>query len=176
MNKFIIAPNPQVVNKYLEKWDSLDNYVMQEKSLMKLFQKTYPCNNDIDDVLIKVCALNDFYSTNIFSPFSVAIHIVSIDIDNRMSNNDLRLVNDIAKVNIKGIQKNFYSFATKYCSHHYPKIFPIYDSYVEKMLLYFKNADHFMVFSKIDLKIYENYVEILKVFQKYYCLTEFNLK
>jgi len=105
--------------------------------LNKLFFETYPLNNDLDDVLIKVCSLNDFYSTNIFSPFSVAKHIVSLGIDESLARNDLEIVNIIAKVKMNGGKiKNFYSFATKYCSHHKPTVYPIYDSYVDKMLMY----------------------------------------
>lgn len=61
-------PNPSIteVKIYLQLWASLENYTLQESSLRKLFTKTYPINSDLDDVLIKVCALNDFYSTNIF--------------------------------------------------------------------------------------------------------------
>ena len=40
-------------------------------------------------------------------------------------NNAETLVNDIAKITINGKDKYFYSFATKYCSHHFPIIFPI---------------------------------------------------
>lgn len=37
----------------LKKWDSMDNYVLQERSLKKLFSETYPENKSIDDVFIK---------------------------------------------------------------------------------------------------------------------------
>ena len=66
----------------------------------------------------------------------------------RYLNQDETLVNDIAKVNINGKEKYFYSFATKYCSHHYPTVFPIYDSYVEKVLLHFNKKDKFYEFRK----------------------------
>jgi hypothetical protein len=62
----INKPSQTEVEKYLKLWDFLENYTLQESSLRKLFTKTYPLNNDLDDVLIKVCSLNDFYSTNIF--------------------------------------------------------------------------------------------------------------
>ena len=41
----IPTPCKSEVKKYLDKWDSLENYVLQENSLDKLFFKTYP-NND----------------------------------------------------------------------------------------------------------------------------------
>lgn len=173
----IIKPSDAVINEYLKKWDSLENYVMQESSLKKLFSQTYPLNAEMDDVLIKVCSLNDFYSTNIFNPFIVAKHIVSLKIDERLNNNDFTLVNDIAKIKVNGEKKiNFYSFATKYCSHHKPTVYPIYDSFVEKLLMYFKREDEFHKFKKDDLKNYPVYRNILLEFQKFYHLDRYNLK
>lgn len=67
----ISQPNKKEVEKYLTKWNSLENYVLQESALDKLFFDTYPNNTDINDILIKSSALNDFYSTNIFSIFPV---------------------------------------------------------------------------------------------------------
>ena len=173
----INIPSESEIYFYLNKWDSLENYVLQESSLNKLFFYTYPINSEIDDVLIKVCSLNDFYSTNIFSPFTVAKHIVSLNIDNKLRAGNLDLVNDIAKIQVaNGREINFYSFATKYCSHHKPDIYPIYDYYVEKLLLYFKKKDAFYEFEKNDLKIYPRYKDILIGFQKKYGLTRFTLK
>lgn len=178
MKSNIIVPNPckKEVEKYLSIWDSLENYVLQENSLNKLFYDTYPNNTDINDILIKVSALNDFYSTNIFSVFSVAKHILSLDIDNRLNNKDETLVNDIANVMINGKEKHFYSFATKYCSHHNPIDYPIYDSYVSKVLVYFNKINKFAEFKKDDLKDYKKFKEILVIFKKYYDIDEYNLK
>ena len=173
----IAKPSQKEVGYYLELWDSLENYTLQESSLRKLFTKTYPFNNDLDDVLIKVCSLNDFYSTNIFSPFTVAKHIVKLKIDNSLEREDLAIVNKIAMVEMKGGNvKNFYSFATKYCSHHKPTAYPIYDSYVDQVLIYFKNKDNFYNFSRKDLKSYELFRNILENFRTYYNLDKFNLK
>ena len=172
----IPKPCQKEVEKYLNKWDSLENYVLQESSLDKLFFKTYPKNDDINDILIKCSSLNDFYSTNIFSIFSVAKHILKLNIDKRLKEGDATLVNDIAKVKINGKDKNFYSFATKYCSHHFPTIYPIYAYYVEKVLLYFRDKDHFLDFKKSDLKKYDLFKNILISFRNYYGLNEYNLK
>lgn len=92
-------------------------YVLQERSLNKLFIETFPNNTKIEDILIKASALNDFYSTNIFSIFPVAKHILSLNIDERLKAGDTSLVSEIASVEINGKKKVFYSFA-KYCSHH----------------------------------------------------------
>ncbi len=176
-NLNIVKPSPKEVKNYLKLWDSLENYTLQESSLNKLFSKTYPLNNNLDDVLIKVCSLNDFYSTNIFSPFTVAKHIVALKIDNNLAKDDLEIVNKIANVRMNSDKSiNFYSFATKYCSHHKQTVYPIYDSYVEKMLMYFKKRDNFADFSRKDLKLYTKFREILMKFREYYGLKQFNLK
>ena len=174
--KNIPRPCKEEVEKYLKLWDSLENYVLQESSLDKLFFNTYPENKDINDVLIKASSLNDFYSTNIFSIFPVAKHIFNLNIDERLKNGDETLVNDIANITINGKEKCFYSFATKYCSHHFPTIYPIYDSYVEKVLMYFKRLDKFSSFKKEDLKNYKRFKEILIEFKKFYDIDEYNLK
>ena len=84
------VPNPSVeqVMFSLDAWDNQENYVLQEKALDKLFFETCPYNKDINDILVKASCLNDFYSTNIFSIFSVAKHILNLDIDNRLMEND----------------------------------------------------------------------------------------
>lgn len=172
------VPNPSKgeVDQYLKLWDSLENYVLQEKSLDKLFFHTYPENKEIEDILIKASSLNDFYSTNIFSTFEVAKHILKLDIDKRLNEGDESLVDDIAKITIKGKEKHFYSFASKYCSHHKPLDFPIYDSYVEKVLMHFQKKDNFSNFKRIDLKDYRKFKSILIDFKKYYDIDEYNLK
>lgn len=174
----IEIPNPSEieVKKYLKRWDSLENYVLQESALDKLFFNVYPNNTDINEILIKASALNDFYSTNIFSIFPVAKHILELDIDNRLKAKDTTLVDDIARVKINDVEKYFYSFATKYCSHHYPKEFPIYDSFVEKCLMYFYRKDKFDKFSKKDLRNYTKFKNILNTFRKYYNIEMFDLK
>ncbi len=176
-NSNIPKPTPLEIDSYLKLWDSLENYVLQESSLTKLFSKTYPLNTDLDDVLIKVCALNDFYSTNIFSPFTVAKHIVALRIDDSLAKDDLEIVNKIGNVKMNDHKSiNFYSFATKYCSHHKPTVYPIYDSYVEKILMYFMRKDNFYDFSRQDLRSYVKFRDILMKFREYYSLQQFNLK
>lgn len=94
-------PSPSEVEKYIRLWDSLDNYVNQEKALDKLFFSLCQKNDTLEDVLIKCSTLNDFYSTNIFDIHAVAKHILSIPrIDLRLKNGDLTLVDEIAHVEV----------------------------------------------------------------------------
>ena len=172
----IPSPNKKIIEKYLVKWDNLEeHYIWQEKSLYKLFHEDYKNNTDLNEILIKCSCLNDFYSTNIFSIFSVAKNIFNLKIDKRLNDNDPSLVNDIAHVKINGVDKTFYSFASKYCSHHNDE-FPIYDYFVDKMLIYFKNKDKFAKFKKDDLKDYIKFRNILIEFKKFYDIEEYSLR
>lgn len=176
--KNVIVPTPckEEVEKYLSLWDSLEKYVAQEKALDKLFFGDFKYNDNLDNILIKCSSLNDFYSTNIFNIYDVAKHILSLNIDDRLQKGDPTLVDDISKITISGKDKHFYSFASKYCSHHNPKEYPIYDSYVEKVLKYFRKQNSNFNFDNDDLKNYEKFKEILIDFQKYYGIEEYNLK
>ncbi len=170
------SPSNEQVDYYLEKWIELENYRLQEDALNKLFFELCPQNTDIADILLKASTLNNFYSTNIFSIYPVAKHIHELNIDSRLEVGDVGLVVDIQQVKIGEKKKNFYSFATKYCSHHNPLDYPIYDSYVDEVLRHFRNRDGFSGFRDADLKNYEKFKSALIKFQKFYNLEDYNLK
>ena len=172
----ISKPSAIEVEKYLKSWKNLKNYQLQEDALDKLFFELLPSNEEISDILLKVATLNDFYSTNIFSVYPVAEHILSLRIDERLKQGDVTLVNEIQNVTINGVTRKFYSFSTKYCSHHNPNEYPIYDSYVEKVLKYFRKTDKFFNLKNADLKDYQEFKNIIIAFREYYGLEEFNLK
>jgi hypothetical protein len=134
MDVDVSNPSIEQVDIYLTKWDGLENYHLQEDALNKLFFELCPKNTDIIDILLKASTLNDYYSTDIFSIYPVAKHICALDIDLRLKVGDVTLVGDIQYVTIADTKKNFYSFASKYCSHHNPLDYPIYDSYVDEVL------------------------------------------
>ncbi len=181
----IPKPTQKELEKWLDNWEknkNMKNYRNQENALNKLFHETYPKNNDINEILIKVATLNDFYSTHILNIFKVAEHIKNIEnLDDRLQKGDEKLVKEIAKVGLKkrgGKKIIFYSFATKFCSHHNDKDFAIYDRYVEKILMHFKKLDDFSknFTKKEDLKEYSNFKSILFDFRVYYKLEDCNLK
>ena len=173
----IPRPNKKIMDEYIEKWDHLDDhYVWEQKSLDKLFHEDYKYNNDLKEILIKCSCLNDFYSTNIFLVYPVAKKIYDLQIDERLKKADPTLVNDIATIEISGKKKYFYSFASKYCSHHNAVDYPIYDYFVEKMLVYFQNQDHFSKFKREDLRDYSKFINILHDFKKFYDIDNYNLR
>jgi hypothetical protein len=173
----INRPSPAEVDRYLKAWNELENYRLQEAALDKLFFELCPENRCIEDILIKVAALNDFYSTHIFSTYPMAKQILALGIDERLKAGDLSLINEMAAVQMpNGSTINFYSFATKYCSHHQPKKFAIYDNYVEKILKYFRDRDHYAKFSEKELKSYPKFSEVLNQFRQFYGLEAYDLK
>lgn len=177
-SKQVPNPSPELVEYYLREWDKLEHYRLQEDALDKLFVHLCPENTDISDILLKVSTLNDFYSTNIFNVYPVAQRILSLDIDVRLNDGDPTLVADIQRVTVSNVERNFYSFASKYCSHHNPKDFPIYDSYVDNVLCYFRNLKQLpeFRFKNEDLKDYIKFKEILRAFKSCFGLDKFNLK
>lgn len=99
-------------------------------------------------------------------------------IDKRLQSGDLSLVEDIANVKVGKTQvsKYFFSFASKYCSHHQPMKYTIFDKYVEKVLLFFRGRDRFCEFKNVDLKRYHIFISVIKNFQEFYGLEQYNLK
>lgn len=180
MKKMMAIPTPcaSEVEKYLEQYrtsEKLQHYRIQEEVLQKLREIT-PSNTVESEVLLKVTALNQFYSTNIFAVYDMAKHIVALNIDERLKKGDETLVNEIATVEIGGKQRSFYSFATKYCVLHNPTDFAIYDSKVERVLQHFRKQDKFSTFSKDDLRNYPEFKRILLDFRRFYQLENYSLR
>jgi len=172
----IPKPCDESISRYLKEWGTLEKYTLQESSLGKLFHVHCPENRDIESILLKVSALNDFYSTNIYDTYTVAKHILNLNIDSRLKSGDRKLVNDLASVNTGKKIRNFYSFASKYCSHHNPDEFPIYDSYVDKMLRHYRKVDKFNKFNNEDLKSYPIFIKIIEALREFYNVNSYSLR
>jgi len=171
----IPSPSKEEIDKRLAEWKS-EKYLVPENSLLKLFS-ALPLNNAIEDILVKVYALNSAYSTHILSPLAVAKHIKNLSIDDSLSKDDSAIVNKIAEVQMNnGRRIKFYSFATKYCSFHRPAAYPIYDSYVARTLMYFKRQDKFANFTADDLRDFERFKNVILKFKESYGLEFFSLR
>ncbi len=138
---------------YLKRLKKLSRYAQEGIALDKLFKETYPKNKDINEILIKVVALDSCYSTNVrrFSSINkVAEAIKNIkDFDRRVQktgdNFDAALVDEICAFAENDEEKlgRPFSFATKYCCNHNIE-YPIYDSFVAKVLTYYQNKFYFL--------------------------------
>lgn len=175
------APSVEAVEHYLKEWEENDEYNLPDKALLKLFRETYPANTDLNEIIIKCAAINTIYSTHIFNIHDVAKHILDLKIDHELKNDIpedkvLDFVDKLAKVEIGDKKFYYYSFATKYCSFTNPDVYPIYDSYVEKVLVYYRDHNMIDTFETKNLKEYKEFCNILQKFKKRYHLEQYNAK
>lgn len=173
MNKNINMPCKKEVEHYLNVWDKDTRLVESEKAIRKIFE-VYPENDNLSEILIKASTLNALYSTNIFSILPVAKNILHLKIDEKLKNAETDIVNKIAR--IKKFDKNFYSFASKYCCHHNQDEYPIYDYYVERCLVYFNRKEHFYDFTKKELRDYDTFKKVIIAFREHFKLRDFSLR
>jgi hypothetical protein len=174
------VPTNDLVNKYIDLFKNDERYFIADKAISNLV-KSYPNNKLIENILLKISVINDLYSTNIFSTFSMAKHIQKIDIDDELSEGSPDIVHRIAtghgiktKKNNKEI--NFYSFATKYCNWHNSEDYAIYDKFVENLILEYRDKYNFSSFCESDLRIYGKFKNIIKEFSIFFNLSNHNLK
>lgn len=170
-------PSESELKKYLDLWDNLDDYVAHEEGLSIIFREnsSFRQNTDLRYIIIKCSALNDFYATNIYRIAPVARKILEItDFDERLAKGDDKLVEEIALVD----GRRNYSFATKYCSHHQPQLYPIFDSYVCDVLaeLRRRNPDAFKFKNKKDLISYPTFKGAIDDFIRAYGLDKYSYK
>lgn len=161
------VPSMKDADWFINNWKEEGKFFVPVEIMYKVC-KQYPRNNDIQEVLQKCAIINSFSSTNVYDLYSMASHIVSKHIDEKLINNNLSLVNDIAEVEIGGKLRYFYSFASKYCHYHNPERFAIYDRYVAKVLCSFPNE--FRVVKEEQLRDYKSFIEILNEFRSHYKL------
>lgn len=172
-------PSVRELRGYLAKWDTLNVYVEHEAALEMLFRgdPEFSRNTSLRHIIVKCAVLNDFYATNIYQIEPVARNIASIrDFDTRLERGDLSLVGEIAKAD--GVRNFNYSFATKYCSHHKPELFPIYDRYVADVLTFLrrKYPEIFKFKSRESLKDYGIFVEAIETVRQNFGLEAYSYK
>jgi hypothetical protein len=169
--------NTKIVQKYLTALKTYRDSKMfnQEKALSELF-KNYLSNTSLQNVLLKVSCLNDFYSTGIIDTYSVAKTIFDLDVDSKLAAGDLSLVNKISSETKEKCEskRREYSFASKFCSFQKPEIYPIYDSRNEIILNYYKNEIK-IVSNKIESD-YCEYVKVINEYKTVFALDSFSYK
>jgi hypothetical protein len=169
-------PTEELVRARVRIFDGIPGYAVTDRALSKLFG-IFPRNDSLDEILLKVATLNSFYGTNIFVIYPVAEHIHACNIDDRLSNFDLNVVEEIAKVTTHGKVRRNYSFASKYCSFHCPEAYPIYDSFVDQILWRYHQRDSFSRFSRSELfQSYSTFRRVIEDFRTYYGLSNLSLK
>lgn len=196
MDRLPLNYKPSLVEaqKYFDVWESLPNYTAHERALAELFRghnSPFTKNDRLESIIIKASALNDFYSTNISRIYDVAQLILSIhNVDKRLAEGDLSLVDDIRHVSFKRYKRSEdgkvksqhvsidnYSFATKFCSHHQPEKFPIFDKYVAQVLSHLKSIySEVFNFKAKDLRDYSVFTKQLDILRNTFGLQSLSYK
>lgn len=169
----------QEITTYFSKWNAMADYVSQENALNSIFLGAGALGFSQSELMVKCATLNDFYSTYIFKVYYVVQHYLgATNLAGRLASGDTSLVDDLRKVPTPRSANpiDFYSFATKFCSHHNPVAFPICDTLAINALYAFKKRDRFYNFTKHSLINYQNYVKVIDEFRKYYGLTNYSYK
>jgi len=164
-----------LAKRYIRRFDSDPRVGAPDRALADLVAN-YPSNSQVEHVLLKVSALNGLYSTNIFAVTDVAIHISKRKIDLLLAIGNLDAVDRIAWIKIGGKSRRNYSFATKYCSMHVPKTYPIYDTIVEELLWRYKQKSGYADFRRMDLLDYKRFKQIVDQFREYHGLSMLDYK
>lgn len=169
-----IELSEEIINSYIERFKTAE--CLKEQVLEDVF--SHKTNNNLESVLKKVTLLNSFYSTQLFNNsasnvgkkhqadiVSMARHIADEEeFDKWLSSDDwkenLKAVNYIAFDSSDHIQRDVIhaslSFASKYCSWHYPEKYPIIDS-ISKGMLYYINRSKELVEEKVTRDSLNNY-------------------
>lgn len=147
------------IERFEKKYTDID-------SVLKCLFKNYCHNTCFQEVLLKVLAINTFYTTHISGAEIIPLtsHIVNIyNLDELLVAGDLSAYHKIS-ITPKKIN-NAYVFASKYCHFHNPKKYPIFDSKSRKTLYMINKKENFVdEFPKeklSDYKFYKDCVDTL---------------
>jgi hypothetical protein len=184
MNKKLQKPSNEFIKNYIDSFDNDNRISLADRSIKCLIEK-FPTNKNIEEILLKVIAINTLYSTSILDTIKMSQWILKCSIDADLNIGMTDLVNKIAighgiksartKSNLNKKEINFYSFASKYCSWHNHKSYPIYDSFVEKILVAYQKQDNFSNFKTIELKNFTIFKKVILDYISHYNLN-FSLK
>ena len=162
-------PSEDELKKYLDIWykkyDTEFSEYSHELILNLIFKDYNHSNKVIKDMYIKCAILDKFYGTNIKHLDSLVKHLSEIEnFNERIKNGDADLVNEMKRVTkTDGSIINYLSFASKYCHRYEPNKYPIYDSIVKDVLMYY-NSIYGFCDKSIDLKDYNNYKKLVDKF------------
>jgi hypothetical protein len=176
--KDLPKPDKETVEKYLALFQKADKARDYDKVISNVIQ-SFPLNDNLESVILKISVINDLYSTNIFSVYELAKHIITQNFDEAIREKDYGIVNRIAlghgiESSRTGKGYNFYSFATKYCSWHDQYNFPIFDRYIDFVLKEYNTENDYV--SDHNFRKYENLVEALTIFRIKHNLERYSLK
>ena len=168
-------PTSDLVKEECDAFDEESSTKLGEKAL-RLLRQQFPLNTDPSQVLLKVLVLNKLYSARVddVDVFPMARHIAGLGVDSMLERGSLDAVRLIWRCDSAG--KEYYSFATKFCSWHNPSAYPIWDGNVDASLWLYKKRYQFAEFQRQDLGYYEKLVGIVDEFRNRFDLNDFTYR
>lgn len=123
-NQTLQRPTPNLVREYVTQFENDPECVATDAAIALLI-RTFPNNSNIEEVLLKVAAVNQLYNAGVYTRavYAVAELICRSDVDSKLDQGSLGLVDEIAHTEITG-ENHRYVFATKYCHWHRPAVYP----------------------------------------------------
>ena len=167
----IPIPSDEVVTNACAEHNAV--FELDSKAIHSLVT-SYPSHTDLPDVLIKVATINQLYRTNIFGVHAVADTIVTNGpvLKHLLENGSCDAVDCIRITDHNGKKINHYSFATKYCHLHEPKMFPIFDSRVERALWRLHDKSEFCTAKQLrNIRDYLCFKEMLQLLRSRFSLS-----
>lgn len=164
------------IDEEIAAFDADPETAFTESTISELFS-TYPDNQDVRHVLVKVCVINDLYRPRVrnidLQPLS--IHIKTIEeLDTRLRRGTPDVVDAIWKS--QGTSQQYFSFATKFCSWHNQEAYAMCDGNVWEALVTYRAKNEGFAFRDSEVNDYPGFLAIVRRFQKSYGLEDYSLK
>ncbi|HEX4134033.1 MAG TPA: hypothetical protein VHY84_05370 [Bryobacteraceae bacterium] len=167
------CPTAQLIKEEADKFDQENS--LDEEALGLLFSQ-FPGNKALPEVLLKVIALNKLYGAGVRDPHisAVARHIAGIaGLDALLQQGSPDAAERI--IDCKEVKRNYFSFASKYCSWHNPDAFAIYSSEIDACLWRYREQDNFTKYRRGSYD-YREFLRIMNAFRNHYGLTSIGFK
>ena len=149
---------------YLKEWRASAKQVANKQRLDELFL-VQPFELSERSLSEKTHLLNSIYRTRIQHELIVPGLMQLPDLEDRISNGDLSIIEDISGIEIPGS----YQFATKFCHHHNPIAYPFYTQEILQELQRLNHRDKF--FNKFfNERNYMDFYNMIQAFRSHYGL------
>jgi hypothetical protein len=143
------TPTVALVQKYVSIYRGEPDSVASDNAL-DLLITTFPRNDKLEEVFLKVAAVNQIYrggiqkesNSRVDPIYQVAKRISELDADVKLEQGSLELATEMAYGKIQGV-KNRYVFATKYCHWHRPDIYSISDGNATELIWRYQQQERF---------------------------------
>lgn len=111
---------------YAERLKSREDFFLSDVRRHEYFAEN-PSNADDESVRQKVSVLNHYQIHDLSCHEEIIRHILDLQIDPALQQNNMDLVPELANFHFKGRDYKLLEFASEYCNSHKPSVFPIYN-------------------------------------------------